>query len=216
MISIDDLIKRYKQLLINLLPLGRLWQPDEQPVFSALLRAIGVELARVDQRVVNMLAEADPRTTEEIIERWEAMLGLPDPCIGEILDLNERRNKIVQETTNVGGLSKAYYEYIGSQLGFDITVKNLVNFIAGRARAGDPLTNYFNRHFVAGSTAGEFLSEVGWRFYFNVEMPITAAEVFEAGDVAGTPLREFENPVIECTMMKLKPAHSAIFFTFKE
>jgi len=99
-------------------------------------------------------------------------------------------------------------------LGFTTTVKNWVNFVAGRARAGDPLTNYWNRHFVAGSTAGTVLSDIGWLYYFNVEMPATAVQHFIAGSVAGTPLQTFSNPLIECTIRKLKPAHAGVTFTF--
>ena len=121
----------------------------------------------------------------------------------------------MQKMTNIGGLSKTFYEFLGDQLGFDITVENRVNFLAGRGRAGDPISNYFNRHFVAGSKAGEFLIEIGWRFYFNVEMPITAAQHFVAGSLAGEALQTFSNELIECTMKKLKPAHAGVTFTFK-
>jgi len=209
-------IDKYTSLIKNLLPKGKLWKPQVQPVFNQYLRALAEEFCRVEQRVLDMLFEADPRQTLELLEDWQRLLGLPDSCTFETLDLNELREQIVQKLTNVGGLSANFYEFIGEQLGHDITVEDYLNFRAGFSKAGDPLTNYFNEHFVAGSPAGEFLTNIGWKFYFKVEMPVTAAEVFEAGDVAGTPLREFTNPLIECTMMRLKPAHAAVFFTFKE
>lgn len=207
-------LERYKQLLINLLPKGKLWQPIGQPVFTRLLESSAQELCRVDDRRQQMILEIDPRTTFESILEWESQLGLPDECTQNGLTLNERRNQLVQKLTNIGGLSKTFYEFLGAQLGFAITVENRVNFIAGRARAGDLLTNYFNRHFVAGSKAGEFLTEIGWRFVFNVELPITAAQHFVAGSFAGTPLRTFSNPLMECTINKLKPAHAGVTFTF--
>ena len=207
-------LERYKQLLINLLPKGKLWQPIGQPVFTRLLESSAQELCRVDDRRQQMILEIDPRTTFESILEWESQLGLPDECTQNGLTLNERRNQLVQKLTNIGGLSKTFYEFLGAQLGFAIVVENRVNFIAGRARAGDLLTNYFNRHFVAGSKAGEFLTEIGWRFIFNVELPITAAQHFVAGSFAGTPLRTFSNPLMECTIKKLKPAHAGVTFTF--
>lgn len=212
--AISDLLKKYKQLLINLLPPGKLWEPKEQPNFEALLESKAGELSRVETRVKDLLKEADPRQTFELIDDWERLLGLPDVCTPDDLTLEERQEQILQKLTNVGGLSKTFYEFIGQQLGFDITVENRINFLAGRGRAGDLLSNYFNRHFVAGSKAGEFLTEIGWRFYFNVQMPITASEVFRAGDVAGTPLRTFSNALVECTIKKLKPAHAGVTFTF--
>ena len=209
-------LQKYKQLLINLLPKGRLWNPKEQPIFAALLESAAEELCRVDDRGLQMLLEIDPRTLTETEDKWGETLGIPDECTPEGQTLAEFRIQATQKLTNIGGLSKTYYEFIGSQLGFDITVKNWVNFVAGRARAGDPLTNYFNRHFVAGSVAGTPLEEIGWRYYFNVEMPITAASHFVAGSVAGTPLRTFSNELIECTMKKLKPGHAGVTFTFIE
>jgi len=210
-------LQRYKDLLVNLLPEGRLWQIQEQPTFSKLLDSVAQEFCRVDDRVKQMLLEADPRTASETLDVWEQVLGLPDECTPEGQTLDERRNQIIQKLTNVGGLSKSFYEFVGEQLlDQEITVDHRLNFLAGRARAGDRLNNYFNRHFVAGSTAGTLLEDIGWRFYFNVEMPIAAAEHFVAGSLAGDPLREFSNELVECTIKKLKPAHAGVTFTFKE
>lgn len=209
-------IQKYLTLLRNLLPPGRLWRPLDQPVFNSLLQSKAVEFCRVEERVADLLREADPRQSDELLDEWEDLLGIPDECTESDRTLSERRSQIVQKLTNVGGLSAEFYEFLAAQLGFSVTVENRLDFLAGRGRAGDALWNYFNRTFVAGSTAGTALKEVGWRFYFNVEMPVAAAEVFEAGDVAGTPLREFTNPLIECTIRKLKPAHAGVTFTFKE
>lgn len=216
MASSSAKLLKYKGLLTKLLPKGRLWKPTEQPTFSAYLGSISEELCRVDDRVKQMLLEVDPRTTDEAVDQWEGVLGLPDECSPDDQDLADRRTQITQKLTNIGGLSKTFYEFLGNQLGYDIDVNNYVNFVAGRGKAGDPITNYFNRHFVAGSKAGDFLTEIGWRFYYNVDIPVAAAEHFVAGSVAGTPLRLFSNELIQCTMTKLKPAHAMPFFTFKE
>lgn len=212
------LLGKYKDLLVNLLPKGRLWQPQEQPVFKGLLDSLANELCRVEQRAIDLLFEADPRQTTqaELLTDWQRLLGLPDECTPEIQTIDEKQQQITQKYTNVGGLSKTFYEALTLNLGFVVIVENRVNFIAGRARAGDKLTNYFNRVFEAGDTAGTQLREIGWRFYFEVNMPIEAATVFVAGSDAGDPIRTFENPVIECTMQKLKPARAAIFPTFRE
>lgn len=214
MASILAKLNQYKQLIINLLPRGRLWQPREQPVFSALIESTAQEPCRVDDRVKQMFLEVDPRTTDESLDQWEDFLGIPDECTPDGQTDNERRTQLVQKLTNIGGLSKTFYEFIGLQLGFTITVENRINFLAGRARAGDPISNYFDRHFVAGSEAGTALEEIGWLFYFNVEMPIAASSHFVAGSLAGDALQSFSNELIECTMKKLKPANAGVTFTF--
>jgi len=209
-------LAKYKELLVNLLPKGRLWRPKDQPTFSKLLESTAQELCRVDDRRQQLLLEVDPRTTNESLDTWEGVLGLPDECTPEGQSLDERRNQAVQKLTNIGGLSKTFYEFLGDQLGFEIFVDNDLNFVAGRGKAGDKLTNYFNRHFVAGDVAGGILAETGWRYVFTTDMPITAAEHFVAGSEAGDALRTFSNELIECTIKKLKPAHAGTFFTFRE
>lgn len=209
-------LQKYKKLIQNLLPKGKLWNVVEQPLLGSFIESLATELCRVDDRVGDLLKQFDPRTADLTLEDWERVLGLPDECTPDDLTLDERKNQILQKYTTLGELNIPFYEFIGQQLGFEVIVTDYTDFRAGFARAGDRLTNFFNEQFVAGSLAGEQLTLVGWRFYFEVNMPASAAEVFEAGDVAGTPLREFSNPLIECTMRKLKPAHSAVFFTFRE
>ncbi len=213
--ALSAVLEKYKRLLVQLLPPGRLWQPRAQPTFDKLLESTAQELCRVDGRVKDMKREIDPTVTSELLPDWERFLALPDECTPDNLTPDERRQQLVQKLTNVGGLSASFFEFIGAQLGFDIDVENCVNFIAGRARAGDPLCNYFDRHFVAGSVAGTQLAVSGWRYFFLVTMPADATQHFVAGSTAGEPLVLFSNPLIECTIRKLKPAHAGVSFRFK-
>ena len=212
--STTSKLAAYKELLIKLLPKGRLWRPKEQPTFGKLLNSTAEELCRVDERVQQMFLEIDTRTTNESLDTWEGVLGIPDECTPEGQTVDERRQQATQKLTNVGGLSAEFYEETTLNLGFEAVVENRVNFIAGRARAGDPISNYFDERFVAGSTAGTLLAKRGWLYYFNVELPASASEHFVAGSLAGMALREFSNELIECTIKKLKPAHSGVTFTF--
>ncbi len=217
MASSAEKINRYKNLLINLLPGGRLWKPAAQPVFDALLESTAQELCRVDDRFKDLLTEIDPKTTTEAIERWENILGLPDECSPEAATLDERRTLIVQRLTNIGGISKTFYEFVGDQFGFEIFVNDYLPFRVGQAVVGDELSNDFQETFTVGDTVGTQLTVEGWRTFFEVNMPVEAADIFEVGDnTVGDALREFSNPVIECTMRKLKPAHTGVFFTFRE
>lgn len=214
MASLANKLAAYKSLLINLLPKGKLWQPTDQPTFSDLLGSTAQELCRVDDRAKQMLIEVDTRTTDESLDTWEGVLGIPDECTPDGQTDDERRQQATQKLTNVGGLSAEFYEETNLNLGFVTVVENRVNFLAGRGRAGDLISNYFDEHFVAGSTAGTQLAKWGWLYYFNVELPATASEHFVAGSFAGDPLRSFSNELIECTIKKLKPAHSGVTFTF--
>lgn len=189
--------ERYKQLLINLLPVGKLWEPRNQPVFDSLLNSLSDEFCRIDERVDAMLLEADPRTSTEILDDWERLVGLPDECTPLSPTEDGRRNQVVQKYTYVGGLSAAVYTFIGKQLGVNITVKDVFPFYAGFARVGERLTNDFEFSFRVGDRIESPLHRYGWRFWFDVNLPQG-------------------HTVLECILRKLKPAHVGILFNYED
>lgn len=189
--------ERYKQLLINLLPLGRLWETRSQPTLDSLIFSLADEFCRVDERVDVMLKEADPRTSTELLESWERLVGLPDECTPLSPSESGRRNQVVQKYTNVGGISAAVYKFIAKQLGVNIAVKDIFPFYTGFARVGDRLTNDFDFSFRIGDRVGEPLHRYGWRFWFEVNLPRG-------------------HTVLECVLRKLKPAHVGILFYYED
>jgi uncharacterized protein YmfQ (DUF2313 family) len=66
----------YARMLKALLPPGKLWRLDPDSNLSLLLLACGDELARVDARGWDLIEEADPATTTELLEDFERILGL--------------------------------------------------------------------------------------------------------------------------------------------
>ena len=211
-----DKLNRYKEMLIDLLPPGKLWDTKNQPELDRLLATTAIEFCRVDDRAEDALREIDPRATFELLEDWERLLGLPDECTPDGPSLDERREQILAKYTNVGGISAAFYEALILQLGFVATVTNPVPFEVGKSRVGDALTNDFEVPFLVGTNAvGDSLFNVGWLYYFNVDLPATAVTFFEVGNsTVGEPLADFSNPLIECTIRRLKPAHTGVTFTF--
>lgn len=212
-------LEAYKQLLINLLPKGKVWEPREQPVLDALLEALATELCRVDDRKNDLLiTEADPRTATETLENWESMLGLPDECTPDDLNEIDRRNQVVSKLTRQGALNATFYTDLIDDLGFEGTVPDYNSFKVGTATVGDELTNEFGSQFQVGrSTVGEQLTNSGWQYVFKVEIPATSSEVFKVGEnVVGNPLRLFQNELVQCTINQLKPAHTFAFYVFTE
>lgn len=72
-----DLADAYRRALQALLPPGSIWRRDLNGILAELLLAAGDEMARVDARGVDLLNEADPRTTKELLPDFERVLGLP-------------------------------------------------------------------------------------------------------------------------------------------
>lgn len=210
-------IAKYKKLLAALLPPGRLWDILNQPNLSALLGSLAPEFARVDDRAVDMLREADPRQLNETLEDWERVLGLPDSCTGDDATFEERRLAVVQKYTEIGGISGNYYEFLINQLGFPAVVTKWREFQVGRSTVGEALNNDFDIPFTVGMTVGHTLRDVGWLFYWNVRTDLAEDVPFEVGrSTVGESLRAYGNHLVECKIRKLKPAHAGVTFTFNE
>lgn len=209
----------YIDLLRKLLPKGRAWDRVKEDDIG-LLEAVATEYCRVDERGADLLNELDPRTATEMLSDWETLLALPDECTPAAVGLIERRDQARQKLSALGGISKSYYENIAQNLGFDAIISDYQSFRAGRGRCGDPLATPFDADrdvFKAGrNRAGDILVRHGWRYTMEVNVEATTVTNFRAGiGRAGDPLALAGNDLLQCTMAKLKPAHTSTFFTFR-
>lgn len=211
-------IKKYTKLIKKLLPPGRIWDNIREDVIN-LFPGVATEFCRVQDRAKDLLTEFDPGTSTQLLSDWEQLLGLPDECTPENSDLNERRQQARQKLAAVGGLSAPFYEQIAENLGFDAIVTDAHPFRVGESVAGDYLYNSLEDRdiFKAGFTVGEYLVNWRWDFCFIVNVEATVVQPFEVGNnVVGDPLVTFGNSLLECTIAKLKPAHTCSFFTFRD
>lgn len=78
--SLDGPAQDYVTVLLQLLPNGFAWAIKQDPFFLALLRGLSREAARVEGRAIDLIAEADPRTTTELLSDWERVYALPEKC----------------------------------------------------------------------------------------------------------------------------------------
>ena len=196
-----SIIEKYTILLFNLLPYGRAWNRLRTSNLYLFISSIVVEFARIDESITQLIEEADPRTFTSSLEDWERLLGLPDECtINADQSFDERRLTVYQKLVSGGGSNIAFFQEIAAQFGYpEVRVKEYLPFRAGKSTAGDPITN------------------TGWEYTFGVYSPDALSKSFSAGkSVAGDPLRQFGNPVMECIIKKLKPAHTTVQFTFGE
>lgn len=196
-----DLEHKYKELILNLFPNGRAWNKLRNSKFTKLIETYSKEFVRVHKRVDQVLEEADPRTISETMDDWERVLGLPDSCtFGVDQSFEERKLTILQKLTTGGGANAAFFEEIATQFGYpDVKVTNYKRCRSGAARSGDSITN------------------IGWEFVFRISSPDALAQTAKSGSAkSGDPIRKFGNPIMECVMQKLKPAHTTIDFSFGE
>lgn len=203
----------YQQELLDLLPPGTALPRDLDTVLAKLFLAIGDGLARVDARGDQLLDEADPRTTLELLPDWEAFAGLPDPCLGPSPTLQQRRAALVAKLTAQGGQSIEIIKAKLAMLGYpDVTIDECRPFRAG-SRAGNRLFETPHAFRAGRNRAGNRLRGQDWRFVWIVRAPAAAITLFRAGmSVAGERLQTVTNDVLVCETQAVAPAHTFPMF----
>ncbi len=183
--------------LLRLSPPGRAWPRFMDTVRWALYTALGNTFQRHNARAANLLVDAFPLTTVELLPEWEKTLGLPDPCQGIGPTIAARQAQVTARFANTGGQSAAYFISFAKQLGYNITVENFAPFRAGISHAGDPLCGK------------------DWAFTWAVLAPLYEVNYFRAGiGAAGEPLAWWNNTVLECELNTVKPAHTILLFEY--
>jgi uncharacterized protein YmfQ (DUF2313 family) len=193
--SADD----YAAVLRALLPTGRVWPNDPQSVQGRVLAGLAPTFARLDMRAQQLLFDAVPANTVELLPEWEATLGLPDPCEGEQQTLEQRRAQVVAKLVNAGGQSVPYFLGVLAGLGFpNATITQYAPFRADVSVADMPV-----------------YSEA-WAYHWTINLPDVRVTWFSADvSAAGEPLLVISDgqPVF-CAIDALKPAHTTVSYTF--
>jgi len=187
----------YLAALASLLPAGDAWPRDADSGPMQLLSGLAAELARLDARAAQLLAEADPAATTELLGDWERVVGLPDPCVTQAQTVAERRLALEGRITSVGGQSRRFFIELASRLGYSVTIDEFASAAAATA-AGIPFTGDQWAHT--------------WRVNVPAAVAVTPFRV-GSGSV-GEPLRTWSNEVLECQFNRFKPAHTRVLFAY--
>lgn len=189
--------------LWDLMPPGPIWERGGDSRLDALLEGLAGELAELLSQTGDLVAEADPRTTSDLLADWERVLGLPEPCDpSPSTDEDVRRGLVHAKLTATGGQSPSYYKAIADRAtGEDCTITEYTEavFRAGHSRAGDPL---YGRP---------------WRFWWDISIPNVDPTNFRAGaGTAGLQLATYPSGVAQlaCIIESIRPAHTRVSYTF--
>lgn len=228
-----------RKLIYDLMPKGLAWNRDPDSDTYKLVSSLAVEICRIDDRLEDLLREIDPFQTNELLEDFERMLGLPDECFGELdQTFEERRDAVLTALAARGGASIAYFTDLLLTLGFDVEIIDYTVARAGYQRCGERLYGGEVYARAGHARAGDPLYNSGWQFWFSVisdDLFIDYARAGEArcgdrlatfGDTeafkfarsgiarCGDRLVEFGNAKLECIIRKLKPAHTSVLFSY--
>ena len=187
----------FARALLALLPRGRVWPKEPDAIQAATALGLSGVYAWQTSRANNLLIDAFPATTSELLPEWELTLGLPDPCTGANPSMQQRRAQVVARLTSSGGQSAQFFIDFAAALGYTISVTNYAPFRAGQSRCGQQLGNQ------------------DWFFTWSVDAPENTVTHFAAGQsAAGDPLSTWGNDVLECELETLKPAHTILQFHY--
>jgi uncharacterized protein YmfQ (DUF2313 family) len=191
----------YHAQLLALLPPGPAWPREPDSVLGKLLRAWADEFARVEARVEQLLSEYDPRTAVDLLDEWEAALGLPDPCTQANTNTSARQLNIWRKLAFVGGQTPAFFVALAASLGFEIEIHEF-----------DPDVDDYDPTLASAVAAGR------WRYVWRVHV-LNAGDftVFRAGDPVDGRLVEGDAAFdLECIFAAARPAHTHVIFSYPE
>lgn len=182
----------YEQQGYKLLPPGPAWKnPD------GLIQAIAEAMSRTHNRLLDLLDEADPRTTDELLPDWERVAGLPDPCVVEgIQSTGERIASLVTKLTMLGGQSPAYFIALAGELG----------------HLNATITEY--REYSVDDDVDAAINGPEWAFAWLITGTDAVSFEFTVNDSVDDPLASWSNAPLECLIDRYKPAHTYVLFAY--
>jgi len=185
----------YLEQLQALLPTGTAWPRDPAATLTRLLESWGDGLARLDGRTGQLLDEADPRMTAELLADWERVAGLPDACVAAEQTSAQRRAALYVRLTSLGGQTAAYYLALAASLSYTISVTE------------------FTPHSVNDDVEHPLYGQP-WAYAWQVGARQDSVGVLSVSDSAADPLAWWGNNALECVISRLKPAHTHVLFAY--
>jgi uncharacterized protein YmfQ (DUF2313 family) len=175
---------------------GRAWTIEPGTVRASVMLALAQTYVRSGARAVNLITDAFPATTIELLPQWEYSLGLPDNCAAQPQTIQQRQAAVLSRFIAAGGQTAAYYQAVAAALGYAITITEFSAFRCGVSRAGQPCGDAYVH---------------AWQ----VNAPTFTVGTFRAGaSDAGEPLRWWSNTALQCTLRALAPAQTTVLFSY--
>jgi uncharacterized protein YmfQ (DUF2313 family) len=187
----------YLAALQALLPRGRVWPRDAEAVITKTLSALAPTYERQNARSNQLIVDAFPASTIELLPEWEKTLGLPDPCAGASPTIAARRAHVVARFKALGGQSVPYFIAYAQALGYAITITEYAPARVGISCAGNPLNG------------------PDWAHAWQINAALHTVVRAQVGvSQAGEPLAYWNNAVLECQLREVMPAHTVLIFSY--
>tara|TARA_A200000113_G_scaffold221307_2_gene232958 strand:+ start:1291 stop:1914 length:624 start_codon:yes stop_codon:yes gene_type:complete len=205
-----DIIEKYTNLLLKLFPPGFAWAREKGALIAKLCEALAGVFSRMHIRSEQLIDENDPRTTLEMLPDHEKEWGLPDACVFGEQTLQERRITLINKILMLGGQSRAYFEGIAENLGYDVKLKEYRPIQCGLTPMNIPDASDDIHYSIC--TPFE-------RFYWEVEVSGPRLTWFRCGESElgiepHLTIRAAQD--LECILARTKPAHTHLSTIYNE
>jgi uncharacterized protein YmfQ (DUF2313 family) len=118
----DVVTKDYAHTILQFYPNGRAWIIKLKGVFDNLLCAWSFEPSRVERRGRDLISESDPLKTQELLEDWERVLGLPGDCEEPPSTLEGRQSAVHAKLTQKSFSSITFFLRLADRLGYPFAI----------------------------------------------------------------------------------------------
>lgn len=182
----------YAELVLSLFPRGMAWCHKQ---LQPLATAIAEECRRIHVFAEQLLDEADPRTTTELINEWEADWGLPAKCTGQLSTLEERRAALTNRVVGMQDQSRQTWIEYAARIGYVITI---TEYAAGDTVPGRP-----------------DIPPADAAFAVQINAPLTSYRERQMGEEMGGAFASWgDNSLLECSMQEIVPSHLILLFSY--
>ena len=186
----------YQQAMLRLLPSGRVWRRDPASTLSAVMLALAPTYTRNTAAAAQVLIDASPATTQNLLVEWENSLGLPDPCTAPNPSIEQRQAAVRAKFGARGALTTAYFITLAAALGFTITITEF-----------SPYT--------VDMPCDEPLLEPEWAFIWQVNAPQITTFYFSVEESSvDDPLETYDAGELVCRITQDAPAGTLVLFVF--
>lgn len=189
-----DVAEDYLGALQSLFPPGPAWPRDDTAPLTRLFAGLAVEFSRLDGRSDQLVDEADPRTTYELLPDWERIAGLS----GGALPVAQRQADLVSKLVSRGGQTPAYYIALGAAMGLTVTITEF-------------------REWSFDMDDDEILYGAEWAYAWQVNIPYVSSApaidwTFDSDD--DMPFAIYSNVLDVSAFIADKPAHTNVLFAY--
>ena len=165
-------------------------------MLARVLLALAPTYTRSTAAAAQVLIDASPATTVNLLAEWESSLSLPDPFTPANPSIEQRQAAVRAKWGARGALTIAYFVALAANLGFTITITEF-------------------RPFSVDMGVDEPMCEPEWAFVWQVNAPQVTTFYFSV-ELSGVddPLETYDAGELVGRITNDAPAETMVLFAF--